>query len=280
MFAFARLLFALALFAIADVGFAAPPKPTPKTTPPTTPPTAQDVDRNPIEHVGSKIAIDVYVQSIGRRDIDVRLENRVKPTNLKFQMSLSLADELSDRKKSQSMLVRVFGSLYAPTELKGKYVVEVDEIGILNGNREVVATLNSATLPTTIKPVVTAAPTPILAPVPTRATPVATAPTPIPTQASVVIAPTPTVTAATDTPVAAESLPIVPMAGGLAIAVGGAFAFWMLRKRKPTVPAPAKMTAMTQPLAQPVPNLPMQIDTPKPVPTPSAPSVRDRLAQR
>lgn len=273
MFAFARLLFALALFAIANVGFAAPPKPTPKTTPPT----AQDVDRNPIEHVGSKIAIDVYVQSIGRRDIDVRLENRVKPTNLKFQMSLSLADELSDRKKSQSMLVRVFGSLYAPTESKGKYVVEVDEIGILNGNREVVATLNSATLPTTIKPVVAATPTPLPKPLPTRATPVATAPTPIPTQASVVVPPTPTVPTATDTPVAAESLPIVPMAGGLAIAVGGAFAFWMLRKRKPTVPAPAKMTALPQPLAQPAPNLPMQIDTPKPV---LAPSVRDRLAQR
>ena len=275
MFAFARLLFALALFAIADVGFAVPPKPTPKTTPPT----AQDVDHNPIEHVGSKIAIDVYVYSIGRRDIDVRLENRVKPTNLKFQMSLSLADELSDRKKSQSMLVRVFGSLYAPTESKGKYVVEVDEIGILNGERQVVATLNSATLPTTIKPVVAAAPTPIPAPVPTRAAPVATVPTPIPTQASVVVAPSPALPTATDTPVAAEPLPIVPIAGGFAIAVGGAFAFWMLRKRKLAVPAPVKMTAMPQPLAQPVPNLPMQIDSPQPLPA-SAPSVRDRLAQR
>ena len=270
MFAFARLLFALALFAIADVGFAVPPKPTPKTTPPT----AQDVDRNPIEHVGSKIAIDVYVYSIGRRDIDVRLENRVKPTNLKFQMSLSLADELSDRKKSASLHVRVFGSLYAPTESKGKYVVEVDEIGILNGNREVVATLNSATLPTTIKPVVTvstAAPTPA---------PVATAPTLTPTQVSVVIAPSPALPTATDTPVAAESLPIVPIAGGFAIVVGGAFAFWMLRKRKLAVPTPVKKTALPQPLAQSVPNLPMQIDSPQPVPTPSAPSVRDRLAQR
>ena len=275
MFAFARLPFVLALFAIANVGFAAPPKAPPKAPPPT----AQDVDRNPIEHVGSKIAIDVYVVAVGRREVDVRLQNQVKPTNLKFQMSLSLADELADRKKSASMHVRVFGSLYAPTESKGKYVVEVDEIGILNGEREVVATLSPVTLPTRIKPVATAAPTPVLSPEPTRATPMATAPTPTPTKASVVIAPSPAIPTATDAPVAAEPLPILPIAGGFAIAVGGAFAFWMIRKRKPMMPAPAKMTATPQPLAQHVTNLPMQIDTTKPLPA-SAPSVRDRLAQR
>ncbi len=260
MVAFARLLFALALFAVANAGFAAPPK--------TTPPTAQEVDRNPNDHVGKKIAIDVHVLAVGKRDIDVRFENRVKPTNLKFQLPLWLADELGETKKSATMSVRVFGSLFAPTDPKGKYVVEVDEIGVLNGQHEVVSMIRSVVKATTPKPVVTA-PTAIPAPAPTRATPVATAPTPTPTRASVV-GPSPTIPAATDTPATDGSLPIVPIAGGLAIAIGGAFASWMLRKQKPIVP---------QPIVQSVPKLPVPVDSPNPV-TASAPSVRDRLAQR
>jgi len=271
MVAFARSLFALALFAVANAGFAAPPK--------TMPPTAQEVDRNPNDYVGKKIAIDVNVFSVGRRDIDVRFENRVKPMNLKFQLALWLADELADAKKSATMSVRIYGSLFAPTDVKGKYVVEVDEIGVLNDRHEVVSTIRIVVANTTSKPVATApaaVPSAIPAPAPTRATLVTTGPTP--TRASVV-APSPTLPTATDAPAPDAALPIVPIAGGLAIAVGGAFAAWMLRKRKPMVQVPPKMAAVPKPPAPPVPNLPMQIDSPNPVP-PSAPSVRDRLAQR
>ncbi len=260
MFALARLLFALALFAVANAGFAAPPK--------TTLPTAKEVDRDPNDYVGKKIAIDVNVLSVGKRDLDVRFENRVKPTNLKFQLPLWLADELADTKKSATMSVRIFGSLFAPTDPKGKYVVEIDEIGVLNDQHEVVSMIRTVVKTTTPKPVVTApaaATTAIPPAVPTRATPVATAPTP-----ATVLADSPARLAAADEPTPEASLPIVPIAGGLAIAVGGAFAAWMLCKRKPMAP---------QLLAQHVPTLPMQIDSPKPV-LASAPSVRDRLAQR
>ncbi len=270
MFALARLLFALALFAVANA-VAAPPQ--------TTPTAAKEVDRNPNDYVGKKIAIDVNVLSVGKRDLDVRLENRVKPTNLKFQLPLWLADELADTKKSATMSVRIFGSLFAPTDPKGKYVVEIDEIGVLNDQHEVVSMIRTVVKTTTPKPVVTApaaALTAIPAPVPTRATPVFTAPTP--TRASVVEAASSTIPVVTETPAPDPSLPIVPIAGGLAIAVGGAFAAWMLRKRKPIVPVPPKMTAAPKPLAQTVSKLPVP-ETPNPV-TASAPSVRDRLAQR
>ena len=109
----------------------------------------QDVNRTPDRYLGQVLALDcVFSKELERAGskvvMGIGFDRRNRPDNLKFVAGISLADQCRDAIKDDATLVRVVGTLLAPTTINGAYVFEVDEMNVVGNDGAITASYKPA----------------------------------------------------------------------------------------------------------------------------------------
>ena len=130
--------------------------------------TLKDVNRSPDRFLGHVLTLDgVFSQELerggGKAVMGIGFDRRHRPENLKFVAPASLADQCREAIKDEGTLVRVAGSLLAPTTMNGAYVFEIDEMNVLGNDGVITASYKPA--PVTPPPPSTKEPSPAPEPV-------------------------------------------------------------------------------------------------------------------
>ncbi len=152
--------------------------------------TLKNLNLKPDQHLGQTVSVEGVLTRNGstqgeRRILAIGYTQKSMPTGLKFLAAGSLVESLFAAMKTDSVPVRLIGTVVAPDVSNGRYIVEVEAVMILDAQGRVVSSHKpSAAKPA---PVAAVAQTPPPAPAAVE-TPTVEEPAPLPMQTIVAAA--------------------------------------------------------------------------------------------